>query len=504
MTNNNFHISIPVSGLVKREDYKYDIIGIGANWPAVASPSSGTFTASSKKANINTTITFLPTTGQSAPNILSYNLLSCGYNDTEIFTNVMAKITSLSDNTIVFSTTQLVRCSGCLPNISISITGYETQTSDQYVLSSGNNVFDFTSSLSGLEPSTTYNYTVKSVGANWPIIMISPSGGSFTANSATHSLNHKLMFCAYSGASCGSSNVLDYNLAQCFNTNNLYGNIELSVSPNYCSNEKAFSNTILINCKDCLPKTTVVVPKNILLSSSNLVTISGSLSGLTPNTTYNYNFSTIDSNWPSVLQNISGTIKPTGTSYSLENNLIFCYPSGNCPPGTDSLLPYTIDTIVEKDLNKNKLYTDLVLNLIPSCGDTISSNTCRVTCDNCFPCIRYANVLFSGSPLISLAPGCCQGQKFLSVNVANAIAGEKYTYSFSSIPSTGVVFLTFSPPTGEVYFGSGGNGKVNTIMSTNLTDYAQTLLTFELTHINSNIKVHDTIGLVCRTDTCAS
>lgn len=500
MANNNFHISIPVSGLIKREDYKYDIVGVGANWPAVASPSSGTFTASSKLATINTTISFLPTTGQSAPNILSYNLLSCGYNDSEIFTNVVAKVTSLSDNCIVLSPTQLVQCSGCLPSIGISIIGHGSQSSNQYVLSNGNNVFDFTSSLSELEPNTTYNYTVKSVGANWPIIMVSPSGGSFTANSTTYLLSHKLMFCPYSGISCGSSNVLNHDLRQCFNTNNLYGNIEVSISPNYCANEKTFSNIILVNCKDCLPKTTAVLPNKLVLSSSNLTTISGSLSGLIPNTTYNYAFNTIDSNWPSILKNISGTIRPTGTSYSLENKLMFCYPSGNCQAGTDDLLPYTLDTIAEKDFNQKKLYTDLVLNLTPSCGDGVISNQCRIECDDCLPCVRYASVVFSGSPLIVLPQGCCQGQKFISVNVSNAIPGDKYTYSFDSIPSTGTVFLTFSPSTGEIYFGSGGYGKVNTIMSTNLTDYAQTLLTFELTHTNTNTKIHDTIGLACRTN----
>jgi hypothetical protein len=189
---------------------------------------------------------------------------------------------------------------------------------------------------------------------------------------------------------------------------------------------------------------------------------------------------------------------------TISTQLMFCYPSGNCPSGTQNLLPYSLDTLAEKDFNQKKLYTNLKLKLTSECGEIIASKQGIIECDDCLPCIKYASALFSGSPLIELPSGCCQGQKFLSVNINNAIPGDRYTYSFSSTPSTGTVFLVFSPSTGEIYFGSGGVGKVNTIMSTNLTDYAQTLLTFELIHSNTNIKTYDSIGLVCRTDSCAS
>ena len=501
--NNNFHISLPVTGLIKREDYKFDIVGLGGNWPAIATPASGIFTARSKGATINTSITFLPTTGY-APNALAYNTLSCGYDNTEIFTNVAAKITSLSDNSIVYSEPSLVKCSGCLPNISVTISGCGSQQCNQYKLTN-TNIFDFSSIFSGLEPNEKYNYSIKSIGSNWPTLMITPTGGSFIPNTNNYSIKHKLLFCPYSGNNlCGSSGLLDYNLAQCFNKNNLYTNIELSISPTRCNNEKIFSNSVLINCNDCLPGLSVSLPSKISLTTTNIASITGTISGLIPNTTYNYIFDCIDSNWPSILKPISGSFTAKSIKESLSAQLMFCHPSGQCTSGTNDLLPYTPDNTVEKYFNQKKLYTNLALNVTSDCGDDATSKTSTISCDNCLPCVKYANAIFSGSPIITLASGCCQGQRLISVNVTSAVPGDQYTYSFSHVPSTGIQFLNFSPETGTVYFGSGGNGKVYTVVSTDLSNFAHALLNFELIHTDTNTKVVDTIGLTCISGNCAA
>jgi len=375
--NNNFNLSIPVSGLIKREDYRYDIVGLGGNWPVIALPPSGSFTATAKTRNIDTTIIFLPTTGSSHnQNYLDYDLLTCGYQTDEVFTNISAKVTSLGDGSIIQSSTQLVKCSGCVYQMGVDISG------------------------------------------------------------------------------CGSQ-----------------------------------------GCE--------TTPSKITLTSSNIISITGIASGLLPNAKYHYSFTCNDSNWPSILKPISGSfIASQDGTETIVSKLMFCYPSGNCPSGTSNLLPYVLDSMAEKDFNNKKLHTNLTLSILSECGDLATSKETAIECDNCLPCVRYANIVFSGSPLITLEPGCCQGQKFMSVNVSNAIPGEKYIYNFDSIPSSGTQFLTFSPSSGEIYFGSGGYGKINTVMSTNLTDYAQTLLTVELTHTNTNIKVHDTVGLACRSDSC--
>lgn len=499
----NFHISIPVSGLIRREDYNYEIVGLGANWPSVAFPTSGSFTASSRSTNINTTISFLPTTGSNNNlNVLPYNLLSCGYQDKEIFTRVAAKLTGTSDNSVILSNPVLVNCSsGCLPNISVSISGCGSVDCNQYSLTTGN-IFDFTSSFSGLEPNTTYKYNVRSVGANWPIIMVSPISGLFTSNSNTYNLQHKLAFCPYSGSLCGSGNILDYNLAQCFSKNNLYTNIELSISPSYCSNERIFSNNIFVNCQNCLPRTTSSLSPKLSLTSSNITSITGSFSGLVPNTLYSYSFNCVDSNWPTVLKPISGSFIATSGTDTVSSQLMFCSPSGNCVNGTEGLLPYTIDTLADKDFNQKKLRTDLILTLTSECGGSTSSKRSIVECDNCLPCVKYANVLFEDSPSITFDENCCVGQKLLRVNVTNSVPGDRYTYKFNAVSGVGVNTITFNPSSGEIYFGSGGIGYVNTICNVDLSDHAQTLLSFELAHDNSATKIMDNIVLVCNNSDC--
>lgn len=500
--NNNFHITIPVSGLIKREDYKFDIVGVGGNWPAVANPPSGTFTAKTKSINISTDITFLPTTGY-ASGSLKYNLSYCGYDNTSLFTNVAAKITSLSDNSIIQSDPIYIACNDCLPNISINLSGCGSTSCSQYVLTSGN-TFDFISTLSGLEPNTTYDYKITSSGSNWPTVMITPPEGSFIPTDSTYDMKHKLMFCPYCGVCENSNNgLLAYELAECFNVQNLFTNIAFSISPARCNKEKTFSKHMLVNCKDCLPRISLSLPDKISLSSGNKVTITGIASGLTPNTRYTYIYNSLDSNWPSIMKPVSGSFVATSSKENITTDLMFCYPSGNCPSGTANLLPYTLDTQAEKDFNNKKLHNNLKLNLSSTCGLNINTKECVVECDDCLPCIKYANAIFSGSPVIMLPSGCCQGQKLVKVNITNAIPGDKYTYRFTKTTVSGVVNdISFSPPSGDVYFGGGGNGQVLTVVTANLSNFVQSLLNFELTHVNTNNKTYDSVGLVCISGFC--
>jgi hypothetical protein len=501
MTNNNFHISIPVSGLIKREDYTYEILGVGGNWPAIANPASGEFVASSKSKKIDTTITFLPTTGN-IHNSLDYELSSCGYANTELFTNVVAKVTSLSDNTIVFSNPSLIKCSGCLPKITVNIVGCSAPDScKQYNLTS-TNIFDFQSSISGIEPNTKYHFIIESFGSNWPSILMSPLSGSFVASSNTYDMKHKMVFCPYSGLECGQNNLLDYDLARCFNKNNIYTNLQLSIFPDYCQNEKVFSNNILVNCENCLPKINASIPSNINLTLSNIVDITGNISGLIPNTRYYYQFNSPNSNWPTIISPLSGSFLALSNSEQIVSSLMFCSPSGNCPSGTENLLPYELDSMAETDLNQDKLRTEIILNVTSECGDDIDSKKSIISCDNCLPCLSYANAIFEDAPVIGLDDDCCVGQKLIKVNVTNAIVGDKYLYEFSTSSGVGVNNIEFNPTTGEMYFGGSGLGSIMTICSIDLIDYTQTLINFQLTHVSSNTQIFDTIGLVCNTGSC--
>lgn len=501
-----FHISIPVSGLIRGEDYAYEIIGLGGNWPSIASPASGSFTSKSKSTSINTTISFLPTTGSvSSLNVLPYSLLSTdheGYQDKDIFTRVAARVTNTWDNCAIVSDSKLIDCSGCFPNPRVSITGCGPTVCDQYSLT-GTHIFDFISSFSGLEPDTSYQYNIRSIGSNWPTIMISPLSGSFFSNSKTYNLRHKLAFCPYSGNLCGSDNTLSYDPAKLFNKNNLYTNIELSVAPDYSLDKKTFSNSLFVNCDNCLPKIVSALPSKILLTSSNITNISGAFSGLVPNTLYYYSFECIDSNWPSILKPVSGNFIAGSGTDNIVSQLMFCYPSGDCTYETEGFLPYSLDSSADKAFNQKKLHTDLRLKLTSEYGEIATSRKCSIECQECLPCIRYASIMFDQSPAITLDSACCAGQKLLRVNVSSSMPGERYTYKFSSLNGAGGVnSISFNPSSGEIYFGSGGMGTINTICNVDLMDNAQTLIDCELTHTNTNNKVMDTIALSCNSDNC--
>ena len=268
MKNNNIHISIPVSGLIKRENYRYEILGLGGNWPSVAIPRTGSFEATAKTTSINTSISFCASTGLAInlSNVLPYEPLQCGYANQELFTSLKAKVVSLSDNSEIFSSQQLVQCTGCLPNINIELSGCGSEVCDQYILSDSN-IFNFVSSFSGLEAGASYNYSLYSLGSNWPCIMASPKSGTFVPTSDTYDMQHRLVFCANSGE-CSSNHPgsMNHNMyvkntdeAKIFNT------IQLSVTPQSCNGEMNFSNSIMTICDDCLP-----------CIKYGLVTISGS------------------------------------------------------------------------------------------------------------------------------------------------------------------------------------------------------------------------------------
>jgi hypothetical protein len=269
-----------------------------------------------------------------------------------------------------------------------------------------------------------------------------------------------------------------------------------------CLDKPILSDKIEVDCDNCLPVINVSLPNINTLTSTNLISITGSVSSLKPSQSYNYYFSG-NSNWPIVLENISGSFIAKTSSENIVSRLIFCSPSGNCS-NNNGLLPYTLSSKVEKALNNNLLTGKLQLNIQSSgCDNRIfSSNISNISCNNCLPNIKYPNILFSGSPTITLNSECCSGQKLIRVNVSNAIASDKYIYQFTSLNSAGVNNIVFNPSSGEIYFGSGGTGSINTIAAIDLVDHAQTLLNVELNHVDSDSKTSDTVVLVCNNSAC--
>lgn len=339
---NNIPITLEVSGLIKREPYAYEIVGLGGNWPAIAVPATGFFIASSKGQTIDGVISFCANTGlcvSSNDNILTYNFIN-DYNSNDLFSVVRAEITPTNGGDVLYSSSAKVECSGCLPGVEVSLpsTNIILNTSNSYTLQA---------SLSGLSYNTRYNYEFQCEDSNWPTVLSVPSG-SFIAESSDAEVFTRITFCANTGV-CESVgyDVLNYTL-----DNSLaYGNInpitrlKLAITEDGGFNDVIYSNNLTIECDNCLPKLNVALPTEpVTLSGPNnyCYDLVASVNGLIPYREYNYAFRSTVANWPCVVTPVSGIFKSSTSNGVIRSRLAFCPATSVCPSGTMGLLNYDI------------------------------------------------------------------------------------------------------------------------------------------------------------------
>lgn len=490
---NIYNLTSSISNLKPYSSYDYEIVDLKTNHLIGFDNLSGTFsTLNETTHSLLNSIVFCESSGYCNNYVTSGTMNSNRFSNT-LNTSFRIKLSSTCLASPVYSDPVTIDCEYCLPYIDMDIPNEVTLTS------TSGNIYAFNVPLSPLKLYSTYNYTIKNVNTNHLVGFKNLSGTFNTENNQVVTISNQLVFCESSGycntyAATGSpnSNVCNNLLTTSFV-------VELDNDDLYSS---IVSKPIVVNCNNCIPKLSVSLPVGSNLTTTNMVSLTGTVSGLKPLQSYDYYF-TGDNNWPILLDNISGSFVPKTSSQNIVTKVLFCYPSGDCA-GENGLLPHTLSSSAQKTLNNNTLYGKLKLNVKSSSCDSslYSSEISNITCKDCLPCVRYADVQISGSPVITLPDNCCNGQKLLSVNVTNAIPSEKYTYSFGSVSGVGVNKLEFNPRTGEMYFGSGGAGTINSICAIDLVDFTQTLINFELTHSNTNFKVYDSIGLVCSTGSC--
>lgn len=512
--SNNIKVSIPLSGLFKRETYNYVYRGLGGNWPAIISPLSGSFEAKGKTETLNAMISFCPSTGlcpQSNPSVLAYSVQGCGYDNNYLYTNIAVDLTSSSDNLTTRSNSTIVSCSGsCLPEVDIkfsgliaSVSGLPSGLADHTLSRRGTYTYDFISSLSGLQPNSTYDYVINGLGGNWPAVMITPMSGSFRPHDETYKLDHKLMFCPATNL-CPSSTrgYLTYTSGQCFTMNDLSTSLELKITPKSCNNEQFYSNQITVYCKDCLPKPTMDTPNKIVLlpTDKNVTDFNTVITGLIPNQTYNYRFTNINSTWPTVVVPFTGQFTSTDDNYTLNTRVFFCPTTGLCPSSSTSglMTPYSMystSSKLRRELAENLITTNIKLNLVNvSCDSstTYSSEPITLQCIYCIPDVQYPNVEFSSSSL-TLTTGCCTGTYPLLVNMNNLYPGDKYNYSFTSSTSN----ITFYPRSGTISFGVGSNQSLNAILNNYLSKNERAIIQISLTHNDTGFSDTDFMTISC-------
>lgn len=437
MPNNTVPVSFNLTGLIKRQNYEFSIEGLGGNWPATITPTSGTFTASSKSGIIDATVSFCATTGSCLgdTDILPYDLTKkCTFDNSQIFTFVLMKASLIEDPSIyVYSDPIRVVCDSCLPDASI------TMPPSIILSESTSNAYEFTASINGLIPKEKYIFNYSSIDANWPV-KIYPKSGIISSSSVSYSIPTKIVFCNSTGV-CPSEdeNVLDYVAdASCLTTStSFFSEIKLNLQPLSCDYDSADSNILNIRCLGCLPKPVVGIPYEIKLNNqtNNYANFTAIVSGITPNKNYSYSYRTLDANWPIHMDNTTGLFSSPTNKYCIDSKIEFCESTGLCTPGSYNVLEHSFADSCFTELREYQGRIILEISSV-DCEDVlINSNIMTFSCDHCFPPVTEVKV-----PDQKLILGIGEMSNF-TTNITNLKPETLYSYKIESLYSDWPIFV---------------------------------------------------------------
>lgn len=306
-----------------------------------------------------------------------------------------------------------------------------------------NNIIDITVSLSGITPQERYNYSFSSAGANWPCI-ITPITGFIQSLSNHIKVKASLSFCSKKSL-CppGTEGLLEYNdILSCnLNEGHLFANIVAGFAAT-TTTDVFHSEVIHVECVDCIPKIKISSPTTTTLNSStgNHINFNSMISGLSPNETYSYEFTAVDSNWPVRITPISGLIRPSSNTFDLSSSLTFCLNTGICPNGSPSVLGYSL---AENCSLENHLFSKIQLSVSPvSCeGEEITSDQLSYYCENCLPKV-LARISSNNENMLSLSKQQNDNTYMLRTRVFGLTPNKNYAYEFVSMDANWPVFMS--------------------------------------------------------------
>jgi ribosomal protein S27E len=391
-----FNKSFVVNKLIRTLEYNYEFENVDGlnNWPIVVIPRSGSFVATSKSQQLDTTVIFCTNTGvcdDTNPDVLPYKLdYSCGLNNKDLlFTTLRVKVNEKGTNDYIYSSGQHVECIDCLnvPHISFSGNMSLDQNSSNYT--------HVVASIHDLQSGQYYEWSYNNISSNWPAT-ISPISGSFIANEPTYEINTLVSFCQNSSCS-GSPGYLNFTTDHMSYVNK-YVNLGFSINSNsHCYFDNA-NYTLNVKCKDCLPFPHISFSTQSLSLKDHCSDLNVNISGLDNYQGYDYFFDAHASNWPITISPISGSfVTANNQSVNIPFKVAFCGSEALCS-GNPNLINYNIDY--------NKLYTNtecekyayIRYNLVKSSnfsvqslvGNTaipdnpsIQSEFLKISCDSC-------------------------------------------------------------------------------------------------------------------------
>jgi hypothetical protein len=164
---------------------------------------------------------------------------------------------------------------------------------------------------------------------------------------------------------------------------------------------------------------------------SNPTDISAKINGLIPYQKYNYSFTAVDANWPTVINPISGSFTASATSGSVDATVYFC-PSKNSCDNCDGLLPYNecLCNLGEQSFTKIKM----LFSLEGDPNTVFNSQTIKVICNDCLPKVEMS--LPSGTRI--------DKEKPFDINLIfdNLKGNQTYIYNIEALNSDWPIYLS--------------------------------------------------------------
>jgi hypothetical protein len=435
--------NLEIDNMVPGIEYQYVFKNIDSNWPAIINPLSGSIirnNVGSTTYTVPVSVTLCQSTGlcpNGCANVLTY---TAAPNCNNKIARFKAEVTPIGyDIPSVNSNAYIVTCDTCIPQPSATIPN---------VIVGDDNESSFNVVINNLSPTSEYRYKFISLDSNWPV-SINPISGVITSVS-DHTLSVSTSFCQTTGV-CpnGSPNILPYmagsNKQFNFGSLNKFAKIRLEIDPVLpLNNDLAtiYSNEAMIKCSGCIPAPVIEVPKDVTVGSSNTATINMVGTDLSPNTSYKYKVLSIDSNWPTVINPMSGTIVNSATC-DIALSIAFCASTGICPNGNKNILPYNAVTSYNQftlgSLQKSSKF-QVEFDPIDDDLPTVYSNESLIRCSGCIPDPEV--VLPDTIVLSDINP------KRFPISGVNLLEGVEYKYRFIGLDSNWPTIL--NPMSGNI------------------------------------------------------
>lgn len=172
----------------------------------------------------------------------------------------------------------------------------------------------------------------------------------------------------------------------------------------------------------------------LVLTDNNKANIKFNISNLKPYESYIYEIMSIGGDWPVNVNPISGILKPSKPSGSIDINTVFCPTTGLCG---DNMLNYSLNSACSVK-NPDSLYTTLQLKIKSSLSNTeIYSDHFSIFCHDCLPQPIDATITPQYIQLDETSGN--------TIEVATTISGilphKLYSYSYRSLSANWPLFV---------------------------------------------------------------